>query len=66
MESEYRTVQLPESLCRAAEQRFGKRFATVQELVMFILQEVVKDDVAQMDEAEKSVIEKRLSDLGYI
>jgi hypothetical protein len=64
--SELRSLQLPATLCERAEQRFGARFGSVEQLLTFVLQELLRDDAAQMDQAEQRIIEQRLKDLGYI
>lgn len=61
-----RTVRLPEELCRQAEQRFAARFGSLEELLTFVLREILRDEAAQMDQAEQRIIEQRLRDLGYI
>jgi len=61
-----REVRLPAQLCEAAERRFAERFGSVEELLTFVLQNLLRDDVAQMDQAEQRLIEERLRDLGYI
>lgn len=62
----YRTVNLPEELCVAAEKFMAGRFESLDALIVFLLQEVVKDDVSKFDQAEEQMIEQRLKDLGYI
>jgi len=64
--SQYRTVNLPEDLCVAAEKFMKGRFESLEALISFLLQEVVKDDVSKFDQAEEQMIEQRLKDLGYI
>ncbi len=66
MSSELRDVCLPAELCNDAELRFAPRFGSVEELLVFVLQELLRDQAAQMDQAEQRVIEQRLKDLGYI
>lgn len=66
MSSELRVVRLPVELCRDAERHFAARFASVEELLVFVLQELLRDQATQMDQAEQRVIEQRLKDLGYI
>jgi hypothetical protein len=61
-----RNVCLPEELCRAAEERFGHRYSTVDELLVSVLQELARDDAAKMDERELQIIEQRLRGLGYV
>lgn len=64
--SSTRNLCLPEELCRAAEQKFGSRFASVEELVSNLLRELVRDDASKMDEHELEIIEQRLRGLGYV
>ena len=61
-----RNISVPEELCRAAEQRFGSRFASVEELVTNLLQELLRDDACKMDARELEIIEQRLRGLGYV
>jgi hypothetical protein len=61
-----RGVQLPEELCRAAEQRYGAQFESLERLLEYVLQNLVHDAAAQMDESEQRIIEERLKNLGYI
>ena len=61
-----REVSLPEELCASAEQRFGARFASLEALLEFVLRELLRDDADKLDQAEQSVLEKRLRDLGYL
>ena len=66
MASDVREVLLPAALCHEAERRFAARFGSVEELLVHVLQELTRDKAAQMDEAERQVIQQRLKDLGYI
>jgi hypothetical protein len=66
MSSDVREVRLPARLCEDAERRFAVRFGSVDELLEFVLRELLRDEAAQMDHAEQRVIEQRLKDLGYI
>jgi hypothetical protein len=66
MSSDLRDVRLPVQLCNEAEQRFAARFGNLEELLTFLLRELLRDDAAQMDQAEQRIIEERLHDLGYI
>jgi hypothetical protein len=61
-----RTVRLPASLCERAERKFGARFGSLEDLLIFALQELLRDDAAQMDQAEQRLLEQRLRDLGYM
>ena len=66
MSKEVREVRLPAELCRDAERRFAPRFGSLEELLVFVLRELLRDQATQMDQAEQQVIEQRLKDLGYI
>lgn len=61
-----RNIAVPEELCRTLEQEFGNRYSSVEELVLSLLQEVLRDDAVKMDEAEQHIIEARLRGLGYV
>lgn len=61
-----RELRLPRELCDAAELRFREQFRTLEELLTFMLRELLSDEAERMDEAEKRVLEKRLRDLGYV
>ena len=64
MSSEVRDMRLPAELCNDAERRFAARFGSVEELLVFVLQELLRDQAAQMDQAEQRVIEQRLERSG--
>jgi len=64
--SESREIKLPEDLCAAAEKKFAGRFGSVEELVAFLLRELVSGDTVGLDRAEKEAVEQRLKDLGYL
>ncbi len=66
MSSEMREVRLPVDLCGEAERRFGARFGSLEELLVFVLRELLRDQAARLDQSEQRVIEQRLKDLGYI
>ena len=61
-----RKVCLPEELCQAAEKRFNQRFASVDELLVSMLQELLREDASKMDEREIQIVEQRLRNLGYV
>jgi hypothetical protein len=61
-----REVSLPGELCEVVEQRFGQQFATIEEFLVFVLGELVRDDAHQLDQSDQRMIEARLRDLGYI
>jgi hypothetical protein len=62
----YRTVNLPEDLCAAAEKSLTGRCESLEALLSFLLQELVKDGASKLDQAEEQIIEQRLRDLGYL
>jgi hypothetical protein len=64
--TQYRTINLPEDLCAAAEKYAAGRFESIEGLVSFLLQEILKDEGVKFDRAEEEMIEQRLKDLGYI
>jgi len=64
--TEIRQLKLPENLCAAAEQKFGSRFRNLEELLTFVLQDLLEDSAARLDEVEQRIVEGRLRELGYI
>lgn len=64
--SESREIRLPADLCAAAEKKCGGTFHSVDELVIFLLQELIRSDTAELDRADQAVVEERLRALGYI
>jgi hypothetical protein len=60
-----RSLQLPGELCRAAEEKFGKKYGGLESFLEFVLRELVRDETP-LDESEQRVIEQRLKDLGYL
>jgi hypothetical protein len=64
--SEMREVSLPAELCEAAEKKFAQTFSSLEELLTFILREVLRDETSKLDRAEQRIIEERLRELGYI
>jgi hypothetical protein len=66
MNSKFRYVQLPEDLCAAAEARYGRHFASIDDLLTFTLRELLRGDAAQLNAAEERILEERLRDLGYV
>ena len=62
-----RNLGLPARLFEATERLItGTRFKSVEEFVVFVLQELTAADGAQLDERERKVIEERLRELGYL
>ena len=64
--SETREIKLPADLCAAAEKKFGSKFQTINDLVIFMLQELIHGDTVDLDRSDQAVVEQRLRDLGYI
>jgi hypothetical protein len=64
--TEYRTVRLPEDLCKEAEKWMTGRFPDLETLLSFLLREIVKDETGKFDQAEEDMVQQRLKDLGYI
>jgi hypothetical protein len=64
--TQMREVRLPAELCDAAEKKFAHKFGSLEELLAFILRDLLRDEAAQLDQAEQRMIEDRLRELGYI
>jgi hypothetical protein len=63
---QWRNIRLPEDLCAAAEQRYAKQFASLEELLMFLLRDLARTEVSQLDQREQDIVEQRLRELGYL
>lgn len=61
-----RIVQLPADVCAAAERKFGHVFSTLEDLLVFVLRDLSRDDAAKADQAEQVLVEERLRELGYL
>ena len=61
-----REIRIKESLYQAIQDRFGPQFGSVDELVGFVLQELLRNDTTALDESEQQMIRARLKDLGYL
>ena len=63
----HRDIRVPAHLYDAAERLIkGTRFQTVDEFLVFVLQELTSRDSTKFEEQERKVIEARLRDLGYL
>ena len=63
----WRELRLPSELCEKIEKQIqGSRFATVEEFVTFLLQEIASRNGSRFDEKERQAVEQRLRDLGYM
>lgn len=63
---ETRELRLPEDLCSAAEKKFGQAFGSLDELLEFVLRDLLRDDTSSADQAEEKLVEQRLRELGYL
>jgi len=62
-----REIRLPAHLYDAVERLIkGTKFGTVDEFLVFVLQELTARDSTKFEEHERKVIEARLRDLGYL
>jgi hypothetical protein len=61
-----REIRIPADLCDAAVKKFAGAFHNVDELVTFLLQELVHGDTLDLDRADQAAVEQRLRDLGYM
>ena len=59
-------MQLPEELCVKAESWLKGRFDSMEGLLGFLLEEIIKDEGAKLDQREEEIVQQRLRDLGYI
>ncbi len=64
--SEFRVLRLPADLCLAAEKRFGHKLGGIEQILEYILRELLRDEADDADAAEQHIIEQRLRDLGYL
>jgi hypothetical protein len=66
MSVEWRELRLPADICAAAEERFGQSFGSLEDLLGFVLRELLRDEARQLDQSEQRIVEERLRELGYI
>jgi hypothetical protein len=66
MTQAYREVRLPASLCSEAERKYAERFGSVEDFLVHVLYQLVREDVLEMDRTDQAVVAARLKDLGYI
>jgi hypothetical protein len=64
--NDVREVRLPADLCAAVEKKLGPAFGSLEELLVFILQDLSTSGASRFDDAEQRLIEERLRDLGYL
>ena len=58
--NQQRDLRISEQLCAAAEQKFGQQFKDVEELLEFILRDLLRDESGEMDQAEQKIIEEKI------
>jgi hypothetical protein len=44
----------------------GQNFGSLDELLTFVLEELLREDAAELDQAEERLVAQRLRELGYI
>jgi len=64
--TQMREVTLPADLCEAVEKKFADTFSSVADLLVFVLRDLTRDEATRLDQAEQSLVEQRLRDLGYL
>jgi hypothetical protein len=64
--SDLRKVRLPADLCANVETKFAETFGSVEELLVFVLRDLLRDDADRLDLAEQQLVEERLRELGYL
>lgn len=64
--TEMRDVRLSADVCAAVEKKFVHKFKTLEELLEFLLRDLLRDDALKADEAEQRLVEERLRELGYL
>jgi hypothetical protein len=64
--AEMREVRLPAEVCAAAEKKFGHVFGSLEELLVFVLRDLSRDEASSADQAEQRLVEERLRELGYL
>ena len=64
--TEWKEVRLPADLCAAAEKEFAHSFRSIEELLTFVLRDLLRNDAAKSDLAEQELVEQRLRELGYL
>lgn len=64
--AEMRDVQLPADLCAGVEKKFGHVFNNLEELLVFVLRDLSREEGSSADHAEERLVEQRLRELGYL
>ncbi len=61
-----REIRIRDRVYQASLDRFGAQFGSVDKLVEFVLEELLRGDTTALDESEQQMIRARLRDLGYL
>jgi len=61
-----RSVRLPADLCAAIEKKFGHVFSSLEDLLVFVLRDLSRNEALIADQAEQRLVEERLRELGYL
>jgi len=64
--TEMRAVRLSAQLCADVEKRFGRQFGSLEDLLAFVLGELLREDASGADLKEEELVEQRLRELGYL
>jgi hypothetical protein len=64
--TEMREVRLPADLCTGVEKKFAGKFGGLEELLIFLLEDLSRDTALLADQSEQHIVEERLRELGYI
>ncbi len=59
--TEMREVRLPADLCAATEKKFGHVFGSLEELLVFVLRDLSRDEASSADQAEQRLVEAALA-----
>jgi hypothetical protein len=62
MNTPARQVSLPEAMCVAVERKFGN----LESFLTLVMNEVLRDQAAVLDQNEQRIVEERLRELGYL
>jgi hypothetical protein len=66
MTTQAREISIPESLYLDLEARLGPHFGSVDDMICFMVRELLRSDTRTLDQAEQQMIRTRLEDLGYL
>lgn len=66
MNNEIRIVKLPEGLCARLQEEFGASFASLEDILVFVMHQLTLPQAVNKDKNEQEILEQRLRDLGYL